>query len=88
MLAHRQNTVFLCYRLLEGDGPVPLKLRPQVHFRAHEDPVNKPLADAYSLTVINGTASYRFRARSFRRCDSAFSPKKGRLRFRAGRSSR
>ena len=33
--------------------PCRLKLRPQVHFRAHEDPVNKPLADAYSLTVIN-----------------------------------
>jgi predicted glycogen debranching enzyme len=53
MLAHRQNTVFLHYRLIEGDGPVRLKLRPQVHFRGHEDPVNKPLADEYSLTVIN-----------------------------------
>jgi predicted glycogen debranching enzyme len=53
MLAHRQNTVFLNYRLLQGDGPVRLKLRPQVHFRGHEDPVNKPLADEYSLTVIN-----------------------------------
>ncbi len=53
MLAHRQNTVYVNYHLIEGDGPVRLKLRPQVHFRGHEEPVNKPLADAYSLTVIN-----------------------------------
>jgi predicted glycogen debranching enzyme len=53
MLAHRQNTVFLNYRLIEGDGPVRLKLRPQVHFRGHDEPVSKQLADAYSLTVIN-----------------------------------
>jgi predicted glycogen debranching enzyme len=53
MLAHRQNTVYLNYRLIEGDGPVRLKLRPSVHFRGHEEPVSKPLADSYSLTVIN-----------------------------------
>jgi predicted glycogen debranching enzyme len=53
MLAHQQNTVFLNYRLIEGDGPVRLKLRPQVHFRDHDESVGKPLADAYSLTVIN-----------------------------------
>jgi predicted glycogen debranching enzyme len=53
MLAHRQNTVFLNYRLLEGDGPIRLKLRPAVHFRGNEEPVSKSLADAYSLTVIN-----------------------------------
>jgi predicted glycogen debranching enzyme len=53
MLAHRQNTVFINYRLIEGDGPVRLKLRPQVHFRCQDDAVSRPLADAYSLTVIN-----------------------------------
>jgi predicted glycogen debranching enzyme len=53
MLAHRQNTVFLNYRLLEGDGPIRLKLRPAVHYRGNEESVSKPLADAYSLTVIN-----------------------------------
>lgn len=52
-LAHMQNTVFLSYRLLEGPGPVRLKLRPSVHFRGHEAPVNQPLAEAYSLTVVN-----------------------------------
>ncbi|HEY1376043.1 MAG TPA: glycogen debranching enzyme N-terminal domain-containing protein, partial [Gemmataceae bacterium] len=28
MLTHHQNTVFVNYRLIEGDGPVRLKLRP------------------------------------------------------------
>ncbi|HEY1381432.1 MAG TPA: amylo-alpha-1,6-glucosidase, partial [Gemmataceae bacterium] len=32
---------------------VRLKLRPSVHFRGYEEPVSKPLADAYSITVVN-----------------------------------
>jgi predicted glycogen debranching enzyme len=52
-LAHCQNTVFLTYRLLDGDGPVRLKLRPSIHFRGHEEPVSKPLADGYTVTAVN-----------------------------------
>jgi len=52
-LAFRQNTVYVTYRLISGDGPVRLKLRPSVHFRGYEDPVSRPIADAYSVTVIN-----------------------------------
>jgi predicted glycogen debranching enzyme len=52
-LAFRQNTVYLTYRLLSGNGPVRLKLRPSVHFRGHEDPVSRPLAEGYSVTVVN-----------------------------------
>jgi predicted glycogen debranching enzyme len=40
VLPHMQNTVHVSYRLLEGEGPVRLKLRPSVHFRAHEAPVS------------------------------------------------
>jgi len=39
LLLHRQNTTHLQYRLLEGRGPVRLKLRPSLHFRPHDDPV-------------------------------------------------
>lgn len=42
LLPHLQNTVHITYRLLEGDGPIRLKLRPSVHFRAHEAPVSEP----------------------------------------------
>jgi predicted glycogen debranching enzyme len=52
-LGCRQNTVYVTYHLISGDGPVRLKLRPSVHFRGHEDPVSRPIADAYSVTVIN-----------------------------------
>lgn len=52
-LAYRQNTVYVTYRLISGDGPARLKLRPSVHFRGHDDPVSRPTAEAYSVTVVN-----------------------------------
>lgn len=52
-LAFRQNTVYVTYRLVSGDGPVRLKVRPSVHFRGYEDPVSRPTAEAYSVTVVN-----------------------------------
>src|SRR5262249_42708350 len=39
-LPHRQNSVHVVYRLIQGDGPLRLKLRPSVHFRGHDDPVS------------------------------------------------
>jgi predicted glycogen debranching enzyme len=50
-LLHRQNTVHVQYRLLEGDGPVRLKLRPAVNFRPHEGPVSTPLQRPYVVTA-------------------------------------
>ena len=44
LLSHRQNTVHITYRLVEGDGPVRLKLQPSVHFRPHDDPVSTQAA--------------------------------------------
>jgi predicted glycogen debranching enzyme len=52
-LPHGQNAVYITYRLLEGQAPLRLKLRPSVHFRAHEGPVNAPLAEPYTLTIVN-----------------------------------
>jgi predicted glycogen debranching enzyme len=40
LMPHLQNTVHIRYRLLQGDGPVRLKLRPSVHFRPHDAPVS------------------------------------------------
>ena len=45
LLPHRQNTVHVTYRMLEGDTAVRLVLRPRVNFRPHEAKVSDPLAD-------------------------------------------
>jgi predicted glycogen debranching enzyme len=52
-LQHGQNTVYVTYRLTAGSGPLRLKLRPSVHFRPHEAPVSLPLAEPYTLTIVN-----------------------------------
>ena len=53
LLAHQLNTVYIRYRLTAGDGTLRLKLRPAVHFRPHDDTVNTPLDEAYTLTAVN-----------------------------------
>ena len=52
-MPHRRNTVHVVYRLVEGDGPVRLKLRPSVHFRGHDDPVSTQTPEPYTLTAID-----------------------------------
>ncbi len=49
---HGQNTVLVRYRILEGDAPVKLMLRPSVNFRPHEAPVSTPIVRGYMLTVV------------------------------------
>jgi len=51
MLVHGQNTVHITYELVKGDGPVRLKLKPSVHFRAHEAPVQRANDDVYTITA-------------------------------------
>ena len=51
LMPHGQNTVQVTYRLLSGDGPIRLSLRPSVQFRGYETPVNQPLATSYTLTA-------------------------------------
>jgi predicted glycogen debranching enzyme len=53
LLPYRQNTVHVSYRLVAGSAPIRLEVRPTVHFRPHEQPVNTPLTDPYALTVVN-----------------------------------
>jgi predicted glycogen debranching enzyme len=50
VLPHRENTVYVSYRLTQGTGPVKLHLRPAVNMREHEAPVNSPIED-YTVTV-------------------------------------
>ncbi len=51
-MPHRQNTVYISYKLLEGADQVGIKLYPALHFRPHESPVNLPLGDGYTVTAI------------------------------------
>jgi predicted glycogen debranching enzyme len=52
-MPHRQNTVYVTYRLGGGDGPVRLTLRPAVHFRGYEDPVTAPDHARYQLATLD-----------------------------------
>ncbi len=51
VLPYLQNTVHVHYRLAPGPSAVRLRLRPEVHFRPHEAPLDQPIKDPYLLTV-------------------------------------
>src|ERR1044072_3127251 len=51
LLVHGQNTVHVNYRLVEGEGPLRLKLRPALQFRPLAEPVHGPApTDPYPVT--------------------------------------
>jgi predicted glycogen debranching enzyme len=52
MLPHMQNTVYIRYRILDGDGKLQLTLRPSLNVRPHEAPVSSPITTPYSLNVF------------------------------------
>jgi predicted glycogen debranching enzyme len=51
LFAHLQNTLFIRYRIVRGEGSLGLSLRPSFHFRSHDAPVNLPIGDHYALQV-------------------------------------
>jgi predicted glycogen debranching enzyme len=52
LVPHLQNTVYVAYRLVDGGAPsVELQLRPLVHFRSHDAPVNSPHPGPYRFTA-------------------------------------
>lgn len=53
-MSHRQNTVHVNYRLIQGEGPVQLKLRMAVHFRGHDEHVTVPNPEPYTVTACAG----------------------------------
>jgi predicted glycogen debranching enzyme len=52
-LPHRQNTVYINYRLVQGQGTTRLKLQPAVHFRGHDEPVRDLRGSPYVLTAVD-----------------------------------
>ena len=53
LMPYGQNTVHVSYRLREGNGKLRLGLRPAIHFRSHDDPVNLDEGRKYTLTVCD-----------------------------------
>ena len=49
VMPHGQNTVHVTYRLVAGEGPVRLTIRPSVHFRGYEEPVDASSGLRYSV---------------------------------------
>jgi predicted glycogen debranching enzyme len=49
VMPHRQNTVYVMYRLLSGKGPLRLKIRPALNFRGHDAHVSEPLKPPYQV---------------------------------------
>ncbi len=52
MMPRGQNTVYINYRILAGEGTVRLSLRPSVHFRPHNAPVSEHFETRYTLSVL------------------------------------
>ena len=52
MLPHMQNTVYVNYRILDGEGSLRLSLRPSLNIRPHEAPVSSPITTPYTLVVF------------------------------------
>jgi predicted glycogen debranching enzyme len=53
LLPYRQNTVHVRYHLIAGKGKLRLGLRPAIHFRGHDAPVNSGEQRHYVLTVCD-----------------------------------
>jgi predicted glycogen debranching enzyme len=51
LMPHAQNTVHVTYRLVDGDAPVRLTLRPSVQFRGYEAPVTAATDLRYALSA-------------------------------------
>ncbi len=52
MMPRAQNTVYLHYRILSGEGSVRLSLRPSMHFRPHNAAVSEHFQTRYTLSVL------------------------------------
>ncbi|HEX8150619.1 MAG TPA: amylo-alpha-1,6-glucosidase [Pyrinomonadaceae bacterium] len=52
LMVHSQNTVHITYRLVEGEGPLRLKLRPALQFRPYEEAVHASANEPYAVTCI------------------------------------
>jgi predicted glycogen debranching enzyme len=53
VMPHGQNTVHVQYRVLDGEPPSRLTLRPMLGFRPHDDPVDRAPSDGYRLLAVD-----------------------------------
>jgi predicted glycogen debranching enzyme len=53
VFVHLQNTVFLSYRLLQGDGGVQLQLQPSLSVRGHVESISPRLAHDYVFSAAD-----------------------------------
>src|SRR5689334_7530387 len=51
LMPHAQNTVHVTYRVVDGDGSLRFALRPSVHFRPHEAPVDEATHRTYTISA-------------------------------------
>ena len=51
IMSHLQNTTRITYRLVGGEGPASLMLRPAVRFRGHDAPVDSPQPERYVFSA-------------------------------------
>ncbi len=54
IMPYRQNAIHVIYKLLKGNDTLRLGVRPNVHFRPHDAPVNAADELKYSLTACEG----------------------------------
>jgi predicted glycogen debranching enzyme len=52
-MSQRQNTVYICYRLLSGQEHARLELRPWIHFRTNDNSLRPGAAAGYTLRVMD-----------------------------------
>src|SRR3954466_9625667 len=52
LMPHGHNTTHVTYRLLSGDAPIRLTLRPSIHFRSYEAPVTDGGSLPYSVSAV------------------------------------
>ena len=52
LMPHGHNTTHLTYRLLKGQGPIRLTLRPSMHFRSYDAPVTEGGVHPYSINAV------------------------------------
>jgi predicted glycogen debranching enzyme len=54
LMPYDQNTVHVTYRMLEGQGPIRMSLRPSIQIRGYEDAVDQSMAESYKLIACGG----------------------------------
>ncbi len=51
IMPYMQNTVHICYKILEGNQALEIEIKPSFNFRPHEAPINTPIKESYELKI-------------------------------------